>query len=45
MQDKFNISPERLNKMVKEWDRDKLKQDVGAGKNSIHKKKNKDGGT
>ncbi|KAF9989138.1 hypothetical protein BGZ75_007392 [Mortierella antarctica] len=42
VQDKFNISPERLNKMVKEWDRDKLKQDVGAGKNSIHKKKNKD---
>ncbi|KAF9289105.1 hypothetical protein BGZ68_010060 [Mortierella alpina] len=43
VQDKFNISPERLNKMVKEWDRDKLKQDVGVGKNSIHKMKNKDG--
>ncbi|KAG0206009.1 hypothetical protein BGX28_002511 [Mortierella sp. GBA30] len=43
VQDKFNISPERLNKMVKEWDRDKLKQDNVVGKNSIHKKKLKDG--
>ncbi|KAF9278182.1 hypothetical protein BGZ88_000752 [Linnemannia elongata] len=42
VQDKFNISPERLNKMVKEWDRDKLKQDVVPVK-APAKRKSKDG--
>ncbi|KAG0219265.1 hypothetical protein BGX33_003811 [Mortierella sp. NVP41] len=40
VQDKFNISPERLNKMVKEWDKTKL-DSVGTQK-SLRKKKAKD---
>ncbi|KAF9897517.1 hypothetical protein BX616_005468, partial [Lobosporangium transversale] len=41
VQDKFNISSERLNKMVKDWD--KSKQDGGVvGQKSIRKKKGKD---
>ncbi|KAF9905402.1 hypothetical protein EC991_001697 [Linnemannia zychae] len=43
VQDKFNISPERLNKMVKEWDRDKSKQEVGPVKTPVNKRKSKDG--
>ncbi|KAF9089151.1 hypothetical protein BGX23_006885 [Mortierella sp. AD031] len=43
VQDKFNISPERLNKMVKEWDRDKSKQEVSPVKSPVNKKKSKDG--
>ncbi|KAF8947003.1 hypothetical protein BGZ47_010665 [Haplosporangium gracile] len=43
VQDKFNISPERLNKMVKEWDRDKSKQDIGPAKAPGNKIKSKDG--
>lgn len=40
VQDKFNISPERLNKMVKEWDKTKL--DGGGCQKSMRKKKAKD---
>ncbi|KAF9950501.1 hypothetical protein BGZ72_007859 [Mortierella alpina] len=40
VQDKFNISPERLNKMVKEWD--KSKQEGLPGQKSMRKKKSKD---
>ncbi|KAF9926413.1 hypothetical protein BGZ67_008105 [Mortierella alpina] len=40
VQDKFNISPERLNKMVKEWD--KSKQEGFPGQKSMRKKKSKD---
>ncbi|KAG0289612.1 hypothetical protein BGZ97_006425 [Linnemannia gamsii] len=40
VQDKFNISPERLNKMVKEWD--KTKQDGVGSQRSMRKKKAKD---
>lgn len=43
MQDKFNISPERLNKMVKEWDKTKL--DGVGSQRSMRKKKAKDSGT
>ncbi|KAG0254932.1 hypothetical protein BG011_005421 [Mortierella polycephala] len=40
VQDKFNISPERLNKMVKDWD--KSKQEGVTTQKSIRKKKSKD---
>ncbi|KAF9427885.1 hypothetical protein BGZ94_003936 [Podila epigama] len=40
VQDKFKISPEKLNRMVKEWDRSK--QDNGLGQKSIRKKKGRD---
>ncbi|KAG0280437.1 hypothetical protein BGZ96_001565 [Linnemannia gamsii] len=40
VQDKFNISPERLNKMVKEWDKTKL--DGVGSQRSMRKKKAKD---
>ncbi|KAF9964414.1 hypothetical protein BGZ70_006497 [Mortierella alpina] len=40
VQTKFNISPERLNKMVKEWD--KSKQEGLPGQKSMRKKKSKD---
>ncbi|KAG0373643.1 hypothetical protein BGX24_011424 [Mortierella sp. AD032] len=40
VQDKFNISPERLNKMVKEWDKTKL--DSVGSQRSTRKKKAKD---
>jgi hypothetical protein len=30
--------------MVKEWDRDKSKQDVGPVKTPVNKRKSKDGG-
>ncbi|KAG0204152.1 hypothetical protein BGX28_003803 [Mortierella sp. GBA30] len=40
VQEKFNISPERLNKMVKEWD--KSKQDGISGQKSTRKKRSKD---
>ncbi|KAF9278209.1 hypothetical protein BGZ68_008705 [Mortierella alpina] len=40
VQDKFNISPERLNKMVKEWD--KSKQEGLPGHKSMRKKKSRD---
>ncbi|KAI7823772.1 WD40-repeat-containing domain protein [Gamsiella multidivaricata] len=40
VQDKFNISSERLSKMVKDWD--KSKQDGCIGQKSIRKKKGKD---
>jgi striatin 1/3/4 len=43
VQDKFNISPERLNKMVKEWDKTKI-DSVGSHR-STRKKKAKDTGT
>ena len=43
MQHKFNISPERLNKMVKDWDRTKL--DGAGSQKSLRKKKAKDSGT
>ncbi|KAF9984198.1 hypothetical protein BGZ65_000809 [Modicella reniformis] len=42
VQDKFNISPERLNKMVKDWD--KFKPDGVMGQKSIRKKKGRDSG-
>ncbi|KAI7823326.1 WD40-repeat-containing domain protein [Gamsiella multidivaricata] len=38
VQDKFNITSEQLNKMVKSWDLDKSKQDPGLAKNSIRKR-------
>ncbi|KAF9175290.1 hypothetical protein BGX21_011409 [Mortierella sp. AD011] len=38
VQDKFNITPEQLNKMVKGWDWDKTKQETGAAKSLIPKK-------
>ncbi|KAG0337333.1 hypothetical protein BG004_007680 [Podila humilis] len=42
VQDKFNISSEKLNRMVKEWDRSK-QQDNGVGyQKSIRKKKGRD---
>ncbi|KAF9923299.1 hypothetical protein FBU30_006640 [Linnemannia zychae] len=40
VQDKFNISPERLNKMVKDWDKSKL--DGVGPQRSMRKKKAKD---
>ncbi|KAF9902520.1 hypothetical protein EC991_004812 [Linnemannia zychae] len=40
VQDRFNISPERLNKMVKEWDKTKL--DGVGSQRSTRKKKAKD---
>ncbi|KAF9345218.1 hypothetical protein BGX26_003391 [Mortierella sp. AD094] len=43
VQDKFNITSEQLNKMVKGWDWDKTKQETGAAKNSIRNKKSNDG--
>ncbi|KAG0043205.1 hypothetical protein BGZ83_011712 [Gryganskiella cystojenkinii] len=42
VQDKFKISPDRINKMVKDWD--KLKQETNPEKNSMRKKKGKDEG-
>ncbi|KAF9109744.1 hypothetical protein BGX27_007256 [Mortierella sp. AM989] len=42
VQDKFNITSEQLNKMVKGWDWDKSKQETEVAKSSIQKK-NKDG--
>ncbi|KAF8923200.1 hypothetical protein BGZ58_003241, partial [Dissophora ornata] len=40
VQEKFNISSERLSKMVKDWD--KSKEDGTTGQKSIRKKKEKD---
>ncbi|KAG0231056.1 hypothetical protein BGW42_000532 [Actinomortierella wolfii] len=40
VQNKFNISPEKLNKMVKGWD--KSKADAGVAPKSVKKKKGKD---
>lgn len=34
VQDKFNLTPEQLSKMVKGWEWEKPKQDAGAAKNS-----------
>ncbi|KAG0309827.1 hypothetical protein BGZ98_005367 [Dissophora globulifera] len=42
VQDKFNITSEQLNKMVKGWDWEKSKQEAGPTKNSVRKKKSKD---
>ncbi|KAF9413047.1 hypothetical protein BGZ94_000855 [Podila epigama] len=41
VQDKFNISPERLNKLVKDWDKSKP-DGVASGQKSLRKKKAKD---
>ncbi|KAG0093041.1 hypothetical protein BGZ93_008042 [Podila epicladia] len=41
VQDKFNISPERLNKLVKDWDKSQA-DGVASGQKSIRKKKVKD---
>ncbi|KAF9315250.1 hypothetical protein BG003_003206 [Podila horticola] len=41
VQDKFNISPERLNKLVKDWDKSQA-EGVVSGQKSIRKKKTKD---
>ncbi|KAG0351051.1 hypothetical protein BG005_009466 [Podila minutissima] len=41
VQDKFNISPERLNKLVKDWDKSQA-DGVASGQKSIRKKKAKD---
>ncbi|KAF8975792.1 hypothetical protein BGZ46_008848 [Entomortierella lignicola] len=42
VQDKFNITSDQLNKMVKGWDWDKTKQETEAAKNSIRKSKSSD---
>ncbi|KAF8930839.1 hypothetical protein BGZ58_008009 [Dissophora ornata] len=43
VQDKFNITSEQMNKMMKGWDWDKSKQDAAPVKNSVRKKKSNDG--
>ncbi|KAG0084500.1 hypothetical protein BGZ93_001201 [Podila epicladia] len=42
VQDKFNISTEKLNRMVKEWDRSKSGGDNGFGTKSMRKKKGRE---
>ncbi|KAF9318044.1 hypothetical protein BG006_003259, partial [Podila minutissima] len=42
VQDKFNISTEKLNRMVKEWDRSRSGGDNGFGTKSMRKKKGRE---